>query len=107
MEYAGDCIKERTGDFALKVSGNDLYPLLVSGDLVYAREGSEFMNGQLILVQTEEGTLCRKGYRKDDGSIRLVPPNPDYAKGIADSSQVFAVVTGYTHFLREDEVPYC
>ncbi len=65
--------------FGLRIKGHSMEPNICDGDTVIVKEQPDAENGEtiVVLINGDEAT-CKKLYKYDDGSIRLVPNNPAY-----------------------------
>ena len=65
-------------DFALKVKGHSMHPLLQDGDIVFVRKQPVARNGQLAVVRIngDEGVI--KKFYKDRSGVTLRSENPEY-----------------------------
>lgn len=69
----------KTGDFfALKVTGDSMFPTLVEDDIVIIKKQNDFENGDIVvaLINGDEATI-KKG-KKSNNSILLQPLNNTY-----------------------------
>lgn len=66
--------------FGLRIKGQSMEPNICDGDTVIVKEQPDAENGEtvVVLINGDEAT-CKKLYKYDDGSIRLVPNNPAYS----------------------------
>ena len=66
--------------FGLRIKGQSMEPNICDGDTVIVKEQPDAENGEtvVVLINGNEAT-CKKLYKYDDGSIRLVPNNPAYS----------------------------
>jgi len=86
----------RPGDFLLRVKGESMVGAGINpGDYVVVRPASEVENGSIavVLVGTDEATV-KRFYRENDGSVRLVPENPDMAEIIVDPAETPVSIIG-------------
>ncbi len=62
--------------YALKVTGDSMYPLMGEGDIIIVHKQENFENGQtcIILINGEEATV--KNVYKTENGIKLVALNP-------------------------------
>ncbi len=65
--------------FGLRIKGHSMEPNICDGDTVIVKEQPDAENGEtvIVLINGDEAT-CKKLYKYEDGSIRLVPNNPSY-----------------------------
>ncbi len=65
-------------DFALKVKGHSMHPLLYDGDIVFVRKQPIARNGQIAVVRINgEEAVIKKFFRLRDG-VKLESENPEY-----------------------------
>lgn len=64
--------------FALKITGDSMYPLILEDDIVIVKRQNDFENGDLVvaIVNGDEATI-KKG-KKSNNSILLQPLNANY-----------------------------
>lgn len=67
----------RDADFALRVIGDSMSPLIEEGDFVYVRRQPEVCNGQIAVVLDEDSATLKYFYNHGVG-IQLVSHNPAY-----------------------------
>ncbi len=62
--------------YALKVTGDSMYPLMGEGDIIIIHKQDDFENGQtcIILINNDEATV--KNVYKTENGIKLVALNP-------------------------------
>lgn len=62
--------------YALKVTGDSMYPLMGEGDIIIVHKQDDFENGQtcIILINGDEATV--KNVYKTENGIKLVALNP-------------------------------
>lgn len=65
-------------DFALKVKGDSMEPLLFDGDIVFVREQPDVLDGQIAVVLVDDSATLKVLYHIPDG-IQLVSKNSAYA----------------------------
>lgn len=66
--------------FGLRIKGHSMEPNICDGDTVIVKEQPDAENGEtvVVLINGDEAT-CKKIYKYEDGSIRLVPNNPAFS----------------------------
>ncbi|RHB40891.1 helix-turn-helix domain-containing protein [Enterocloster aldenensis] len=66
--------------FGLHIKGHSMEPNICDGDTVIVKEQPDAENGEtvIVLINGDEAT-CKKLYKYEDGSIRLVPNNPAFS----------------------------
>ena len=66
--------------FGLRIKGHSMEPNICDGDTVIIKEQPDAENGEtvVVLINGDEAT-CKKIYKYEDGSIRLVPNNPAFS----------------------------
>lgn len=82
-EYEGEIVvppeDARPGYFALKVSGDSMYPRVLSGDVVVVAPNQEPHNGQVVVTRVNcQGEVTLKEFQRDGDTILLVPENNAY-----------------------------
>ena len=65
-------------DFALKVKGDSMEPLLFDGDIVFVREQPDVLDGQIAVVLVEDSATLKLLYHIN-GGVQLVSKNSAYA----------------------------
>ena len=65
-------------DFALRISGDSMEPLLSNSDLVYVEKVSELELGQIGIFLLNGESLCKR-LGETDGKTTLLSVNPAYA----------------------------
>ncbi len=66
-----------TADFALRVKGDSMAPLIEDGDFVYVKRQSEVRNGQIAVVLDGDSATLKYFYSTDNG-VTLSSHNPEY-----------------------------
>lgn len=64
-------------DFALRVKGDSMAPLIKDGDFVYVKRQPEVHNGQIAVVLDSDSATLKYFYNHGVG-VQLVSHNPDY-----------------------------
>lgn len=87
-------------DFALKVKGDSMEPLLFDGDIVFVREQPDVLDGQIAVVLVDDSATLKVLYHIPDG-IQLVSKNSAYAPMIyagndAEQIHVLGLAVQYT-----------
>lgn len=77
-------------DFALKVKGDSMEPLLLDGDVVFVREQPDVLDGQIAVVLVDDSATLKVLYHIQDG-IQLVSKNSAYAPMIHTGQQASTV----------------
>ena len=90
-------------DFALKVKGDSMEPLLFDGDIVFVREQPDVLDGQIAVVLVDDSATLKVLYHIPDG-IQLVSKNSAYAPMIyaglhASAVRVLGLAVQYTRGL--------
>ncbi len=90
-------------DFALKVKGDSMEPLLLDGDVVFVREQPDVLDGQIAVVLVDDSATLKVLYHIPDG-IQLVSKNSAYAPMIyagphASAVRVLGLAVQYTRGL--------
>lgn len=66
--------------FGLRIKGHSMEPNICDGDTVIVKEQPDAENGETVVVLINGGeATCKKIYKYEDGSIRLVPNNPAFS----------------------------
>lgn len=91
-----DAAGARPGDFLLTVKGESMVRAGINpGDLAVVRLGAEPANGEIAVVMVgEEEATVKRVYRQPDGSVRLVPENPEFAEITLDPRAVPVRIVG-------------
>lgn len=66
-----------SADFALRVKGDSMSPLIEDGDFVYVKRQSEVRNGQIAVVLDGDSATLKYVYVHGD-SVQLISHNPAY-----------------------------
>ena len=66
--------------FGLRIKGHSMEPNICDGDTVIVKEQPDAETGEtvVVLINGDEAT-CKKIFKYEDGSIRLVPINPAFS----------------------------
>jgi repressor LexA len=63
----------------LRVSGDSMYPRVLSGDVVVVAPNLEPYNGQVVVTRVNcQGEVTLKEFQRDGDTILLVPENKSY-----------------------------
>lgn len=95
------CEDDMPCDFALQVKGDSMMPRLLDGDIVFVRQQSDVLDGQIAAVLVEDSATLKHVYHFTGGEgIQLVADNPHYPPMIysgSDASQVriLGLAVGY------------
>lgn len=79
-EQHDDYIEEEGGiraDFALRVKGDSMAPLIQDNDFVYVRRQDDVLDGQIAVVLTDDSATLKLVYHQP-GGLQLVSLNPAY-----------------------------
>lgn len=84
-------VPEDWGDFAVRVHGDSMEPLIPNGGFAFIRQQEEVNNGEIALVKTlgeyeDEATIKR--IRFMNGKVQLISENPAYEPMIYDIDKV-------------------
>jgi repressor LexA len=90
-------------DFALKVKGDSMEPLLYDGDVVFVRQQPDVLDGQIAVVLVDDSATLKLLYHIK-GGIQLVSKNSAYAPMIYTGSnatgvQILGLAVQYTRGL--------
>lgn len=66
-----------TADFAVKISGNSMYPVINDGDIVYVKRTDVIPSGKIGIFSVDGASFCKRYSMSEDGSIELLSENPD------------------------------
>ena len=77
-------------DFAVKVDGDSMEPVVPDGAIILVKENPEAKDGDMILC-TYDGHVFVKWFHKDDGEIYLVSENQQYAPIRVDPKEGFII----------------
>lgn len=72
-------------DFALRVAGDSMSPLIERGDVVFIRSQPDVLDGQIAVVLIDNEATLKRVYHLSQG-VQLVSINPAYAPMHFDSS---------------------
>ena len=79
-EHHDDYVEEDGGiraDFALRVKGDSMAPLIQDNDFVYVRRQNDVLDGQIAVVLTDDSATLKLVYHQP-GGLQLVSLNPAY-----------------------------
>ncbi|NLT48330.1 MAG: helix-turn-helix domain-containing protein [Clostridiales bacterium] len=90
-------------DYALKVIGDSMEPLLYDGDIVFVKQQPDVQDGQIAVVLVEDSATLKVLYHIPEG-IQLVSKNSAYAPMIyaglrASAVRVLGLAVQYTRIL--------
>lgn len=79
-------------DYALRVNGDSMYPMLEDGQVIFVRHsnGSDVHTGQIIIALLNECAFVKK-IDLDEGHVRLISLNPDYKPIEVDEDDDFQI----------------
>jgi repressor LexA len=81
--------------FVLEVSGDSMIDAQIAdGDFVVVRKQRTARDGQITVVQTEEGEATLKRFYLEKNRIRLEPANPDMKPIYVKHAKILGVVVG-------------
>ena len=70
---------QRKGEyFALKISGESMFPTICDGDIAIVRKTSDVKNGDTVIAMVNGYEATCKRYKKMGDSIMLLPNNQEY-----------------------------
>lgn len=75
----------------IKAIGESMLPLIRPRDMLICKPGTEWIDGNIVVVNVDDSDTVKRIYRAKDGGIDLVPENPSYKK---------------MHFTPEDLIAY-
>lgn len=64
-------------DFAVKIQGDSMYPVLTDGEIVYVKRSDTLNNGEIGIFSVDGSMYCKLFYRSADGALLLKSANPD------------------------------
>lgn len=79
------------GDFAVRVRGDSMEPLIPNGGYAFIRQQEEINNGEIALVKTAgeyEDEVTIKRVRFLNGKVQLISENPAYEPMIYDMDRI-------------------
>jgi len=89
-------------DYLLRVQGDSMREDgILDGDLVAVHRTNEARDGQTVVARLDDEITIKRLQLKSDGSIRLLPRNPDYAPIEVAPGQDFAIEGLYCGLIRE------
>jgi len=89
-------------DYLLRVQGDSMREDgILDGDLVAVHRASQARDGQTVVARLDDEITIKRLQLKPDGSIRLLPRNPDYAAIEVKPDQDFAIEGVYCGLIRE------
>lgn len=77
-------------DFALRVAGDSMEPLIRRGDIVFVRRQSDVRDGQIAVVLIDDEATLKRVYHLSSG-VQLVSINPNYAPMLFNQTNSDAV----------------
>lgn len=72
-------------DFALRVKGDSMAPLILDGDFVYVKRQEDVRDGQIAVVLTDDSATLKTVYHQA-GGLQLISINQDYPPMFFDKS---------------------
>lgn len=86
-------------DFALRVTGDSMFPRLLDGDVVFFRAQDDVTDGQIAAVIVDDSATLKHVYHLSNG-IQLVSDNSKYAPMIFDAQnssyvRILGLAVGY------------
>jgi repressor LexA len=94
-------------DFALRVSGDSMAPLLMKGDIVYIRQQDDVDDGQIAAVIIDDESTLKHVYHQPDGLL-LISENaskyPPMTYSFSDHSciRIIGLVVGFTRMFTRN-----
>ncbi|MDO5097055.1 MAG: S24 family peptidase [Peptostreptococcaceae bacterium] len=70
--------KHKKTDFAVKVKGDSMEPLIKKGQIVEVQDTQFVSNGEIVIVSYNEGITCKKIYFRPNHEIELRSINEEY-----------------------------
>lgn len=92
--------EEMRADFAWKISGNSMEPLIEDGEIIFTRsvDKNEISNGDIVVVRVNGEYTCKKIYvdlKKQKITLRSVNPNyPDQIYYFGDDTDTIIRIEG-------------
>ncbi|WP_291991792.1 transcriptional repressor LexA [Candidatus Accumulibacter sp. ACC003] len=81
-------------DFLLRVRGLSMINAgILEGDLLAVHSSSEARNGQIVVARLDDEVTVKR-FRQQDGMIRLIAENPDFAPIVVDSEAQTLTIEG-------------
>lgn len=79
-------------DYALRVNGNSMYPMLEDDQVIFVRRsnGSDVHTGQIVIALLNTNAFVKK-IDLDEGQVRLISLNPDYPPIEVDEDDDFQI----------------
>jgi DNA polymerase V len=71
-------IKHPSFTYIVRATGDSMFPQIKDGDLLVIDRKVEITNGDIVLANVNNEFLVKRFYKYPDGSIELVPDNPEY-----------------------------
>ncbi|MDO4680301.1 MAG: S24 family peptidase [Aerococcus sp.] len=87
VQVAGDVPEH---DFAVKVNGDSMEPMLQDGELIYVHKTSEARSGQIIIADLNGDAFVKKLY-KNDQEVKLISLNQKYDDIVLRENDEFIV----------------
>ena len=66
---------------------------ILEGDLLAVHSSSEARNGQIVVARLDDEVTVKR-FRQQDGMIRLIAENPDFAPIVVDSEAQTLTIEG-------------
>ncbi|MDO4680315.1 MAG: XRE family transcriptional regulator [Aerococcus sp.] len=87
VQVAGDVPEH---DFAVKVNGDSMEPMLQDGELIYVHKTSDARSGQIIIADLNGDAFVKKLY-KNDQEVKLISLNQKYDDIVLRENDEFIV----------------
>lgn len=93
-------------DFAVKISGNSMFPYINDGDIVYVKRTNELDVGDIGVFCVNGAMYCKQYYIDNLGNMTLVSANPELkGSNVKISSDSGSRVICYGKVLLGEKVP--
>lgn len=67
----------KNADFAVKIQGNSMYPVISDGDIVYVGRTEQLSNGDVGIFSVDGSMYCKQYYIDGFGNLTLRSANPN------------------------------
>lgn len=68
----------RGADFGIRISGRSMEPTVMDGSIAWVRKRQEIPNEAVGIFMLNDAAVCKRFFKKDNGSVQLKSDNPDF-----------------------------
>ena len=65
-------------DFGIRISGRSMEPTVMDGSIAWVRKRQEIPNEAVGIFMLNDAAVCKRFFKKNDGSVQLKSDNPDF-----------------------------